>query len=52
MKEIVYCLCTNYNCEWEGMAEPFSYCANCGECVVEPIDEWCNMGHIDEGGVF
>lgn len=39
MKQMVWCDCSNFNCEWgEGMAEPFSHCCSCG-CIVHPVSD-------------
>lgn len=46
-KRMVYCICDNYNCGLEILAEPYSYCASCG-CLLEPLDELANFGHIDD----
>lgn len=48
MNQLVYCLCTNYNCDTgEVLAEPYSRCLSCG-CNLEPVNELSTIGYIDD----
>jgi len=36
MENKSWCVCTNYNCQYEGgYAEPYSFCPGCGN-ILEP----------------
>ena len=49
MKGMVWCQCSNINCEWEDFSEPYGPCPNC-QYVMEPVSDTYDLHPEEEYG--